>query len=190
MVGVYLVSALALAGSSSTATIPRPVAGHPVLELRVGADRVDELRHPVVCAEGAPLSWLSFEACGTGAGIWHDDAEATDMAHFRARGRVAGATSGRGTLDALVGAGFLEVQRTARDAPGFRFGRAREPDQVEAAGPELSATVKGRWFVDPGARTFLTADFNVGAAVVPAAPTVMGTGPVIPFALLSVGVGF
>jgi hypothetical protein len=181
----------AAAGSSSTATVPRPIAGHPVLELRVGADRLEELRHPVICAEGAPLAWLSFEACGTGAGLLHRDEAASDAAHFRARARVAGATAGRATIDGLLGAGFMEVQRTSQDEAGFRFGQARSPDQVEAAGPEVSATVKGRYFVDPGARTYVTADLNVGAAAIPAAPAVMGAGgPIVPFGMLTVGMGF
>lgn len=186
-----ILAAPAWAGSSSVATAPRPIAGHPVLELRVGADRLDELRHPVICAEGAPLAWLSFEACGNGAGILHQDPESTDMAHFRARARVAGAQRGRGTLDGLIGAGFMEVQRTSQDEAGFKFGQARSPEQVEAAGPEVSATVKGRYFVDPGARTFVSADLNVGAAVIPAAPAVMGSGgPVVPFGMLTIGLGF
>lgn len=176
-------------GTGSEATLPRPIAGHPVFEMRVGVDRVDELHHPFLCAEGTPLPWLSVEACGTGAGILHHD-DAADMAHFRTRARLLGAQSGRGTLDWLVGGGFAEVQRTG-DEPGFRFGKATSPEQVEAAGPELSASVKGRYYVDPGARAYLSADFNVGAAAIPAAPTVIGHGgPIVPFAALTVGLGF
>ena len=187
MVFAWLVGT-ASAGTDSAAVIPRPIAGHPVFEMRVGMDRIDQ-QHPFICAEGTPVAWLSIEGCGTGSGFLHRDEDA-DMAHFRAKGRVLDATMGRGTLDWLVGAGFTEVQRTA-DAPGFRFGAAREPEQVEAAGPEVSTSLKGRYYVDPGARTYVTADLNAGVATIPAAPTVMGTaGPLIPFAALTVGLGF
>lgn len=178
----------AFAGTSSEATLPRPIAGHPVFELRVGADRVDPT-HPFLCAEGAPLAFLSIEACGTGAGILHHD-DAPDMAHFRARGRAWGTTSGRATLDWLLGAGFTEVQSTT-DAPGFRFGVPTEPQPVEAAGPEASTSLKGRWWFDPGARSYVTVDANVGVAVIPGAPVVMGApGPTVPFGALTIGLGF
>lgn len=185
---LILIVTPALAGTDSAVVVPRPVAGHPVFEMRVGVDRIDQ-QHPFLCAEGAPLAWLSLEACGTGSGFLHRD-EDPDMAHFRAKSRVLDATMGRGTVDWLVGAGFTEVQRTA-DEPGFRFGAAKSPDQVEAAGPEVSTSLKGRYYVDPGARTYVTADLNAGVAVIPGAPTVMGTaGPVVPFAALTVGLGF
>lgn len=185
---VILLLVPALAGTDSAAVVPRPIAGHPVFELRVGVDRADQ-QHPFLCAEGTPVSWLSIEACGTGSGFLHRD-EDPDMAHFRAKGRVIGAKAGRGTIDWLVGGGFAEVQRTA-DEPGFRFGPARDPDQVEAAGPEVSTSLKGRFYVDPGARTYVTADLNAGIAAIPGAPTVMGTGgPIVPFAALTVGLGF
>ncbi|MEQ1568042.1 MAG: hypothetical protein ABMA64_20550 [Myxococcota bacterium] len=184
--------ALARAGTSSEVVVARPVAGHPVFELRIGADRVDPT-HPFLCAEGSPTAWLSLEACGTGAGILHQD-PAPDMAHFRARGRVLGASSGRRSADWWVGAGFTEVQRTT-DAPGFDFGRP-EPGPsgeapIEAAGPEVSTGVKGRYWFDPGARAFLSADLHLGAAVIPGAPAVMDSpGPVVPFGAFTVGVGF
>ena len=107
------------------------------------------------------------------------------------RARLAGVSRGRGTFDALVGAGFMEIQRTARDAAGFRFGPAREAAPIEAAGPEISGTLKGRYFADPGARTFVTADVNVGAAAIPAAPAVLGRGgAIVPFGMVTIGVGF
>ena len=173
----------------SEAFRPRPIAGHPVFDFRVGVDRLDA-RHPQLCAELTPLAWVSVEACGTGAGFLHQDPNARDMAHFRARFRAAKAQMGRFTTDLLLGAGFAEIQTTA-DQPGFLFGNARSEDQVEAAGPEASASLKGRFWVDRGGRTYLTADLNAGAAVIPAAPTVIGRGgPIVPFAALTVGYGF
>jgi hypothetical protein len=185
---MFVLAVPALGGTGSTATIPRPVAGHPVFEMRIGADRVDPT-HPFLCAEGTPLAFLSIEACGTGSGVIHND-PAPDMAHFRARGRVLGTASGRGTVDWLVGAGWTEVQSTI-DEPGFKFGQPQSPEQVEAAGPEVSTSAKARYWFDPGARTYLSGDFNVGVATIPGAPQVMGApSPVVPFAALTLGLGF
>lgn len=184
-----LLTATALGGSSSEVFIQRPVAGHPVFEMRIGVDRVD-VGHPFVCAELSPLRWLSVEGCGTGSGFLHHDPDYPDMAHFRARANVFGVGEGRTTADLLVGAGFAEVQTTA-DEPGFKFGQAKEPDQVEAAGPEASVSMKGRLWLDNTGRTYATADLNAGAALIPAAPEVLGQdGPVVPFAALTFGLGF
>lgn len=173
----------------SRAFKPAPVAGRPVLDLRVGIDRADA-RHPFLCAEIAPLGWLSVEGCGTGAGFLHQDPSFPDMAHFRARARTATATTGRASVDLLVGAGFAEVQRTA-DQPGFLFGQARSSDPVEAAGPEASLSLKGRYWVDPAGKTYATADLNAGVAAIPAAPQVIGSGgPIVPFASFTFGFGF
>ena len=183
-----LVMATALAETRSEAVKPAPIAGHAVLEMRVGIDRV-EAQHPVICAEASPLAFLSVEGCGTGAGFLHHDG-APDMAHFRARGRIASVGEGRMTAALLGGLGFAEVQRGA-DAVGFKFGEARAADQLEGAGPEASMGIKGRYWVDPGARTYLSADFTTGAAIIASAPTVIGHGgPVVPFAAFTVGYGF
>lgn len=188
MVHLLVFLGSAFAGTSSEGTIARPIAGHPVFEMRVGVDRVDS-QHPFLCAEGTPVAWLSLEACGNGAGLLHRDDD-PDFAHFRARARPVGYARGRGSVDWLVGAGFGEVQTTA-DAPGFKFGEAKEPTPIEAAGPEASSSVKGRYYVDPAARTYLSVDLTAGAALIPAAPTVLGRGgPVVPFTSLTVGLGF
>jgi len=184
-----LVIATASAGSSSETFVQRPVAGHPVFDMRIGADRID-VGHPFICAEAAPLKWLSVEGCGTGSGFLHHDPDYSDMAHFRARGRVFNTGEGRTSADVLVGLGFAEVQTTADEA-GFKFGKATEPDPIEAAGPEASVSIKGRLWLDGGGRTYATADLNAGAAVIAAAPEVLGQeGPVVPFAALTVGLGF
>ena len=164
----------------SQAFTPRPVV--------VGVDRIDT-QHPFICAEVSPLSWLSVEGCGTGSGFLHSGTE-PEMAHFRTRGRIWGADHKRTELDAMIGLGFAEIQ-VAEDARGFKFGAAKTPDQVEAAGPEISASAKGRMWVDKGGRTYVSGDVNVGAAYIPAAPTVTGgTNKVMPFAAVTVGFGF
>jgi hypothetical protein len=186
---LLLVAIAALAQGPGPETITRrPVAGHAVFDLRAGIQTIS-LQNVYLCAEGSPTAWLSFEACGNGAGILHQ-APVSDIAHFRSRIRAASGSIGRLDTDLLVGVGFAEVQTTA-DRPGFKFGQARSADQIEAAGAEASIALKGRYWADRGGRTYVSADLNAGAAVIPAAPTVMGSqGPLVPFAALTVGLGF
>lgn len=186
---LLLTTQLGWSQSSSRAFKPRPIAGHAVFDLRIGVDRIDT-QHPFLCAEASPLGWLSVEGCGTGAGFLHQDPDAPDMAHFRARARATSVQLGRATADLLLGAGFAEIQRTA-DRPGFLFGPERTADQIEAAGPEASVSLKGRYWLDAGGRTYATADLNAGIAAIPAAPVVIGDGgPIVPFASLTFGFGF
>ena len=83
------------------------------------------------------------------------------------------------------------MQRTP-DRPGFKFGAAKEAQPVEAAGAELSVSGKARIWLDPLGRVYTTADLNVGGAYIPGAPAVMGgdTGPLVPFASFTAGMGF
>ena len=186
---VFLAIMTALAQETDSRTISRrPVAGHAVFDLRAGVQASD-LQHAYICAEGSPTAWLSLEACGNGSGVLHQS-PSPDLAHFRSRVRAAGASVGRLDADLLFGVGFAELQRTA-DQPGFKFGRARADDQVEGAGPEASVSVKGRFWTDAGGRTYVSADLNAGAAVIPAATTILDQdGPVVPFGALTVGLGF
>lgn len=171
----------------TTAFEPAPVAGHPVLDLRVGGQTGTPLDHPVICMEGYPLSRFSIEACGNGAGFLHRD-DVPDLAHFRVRGTVLEGIHKRTSAGLLVGAGFAEMSR-GEDGPGFLFGPARSPGQTSAAGPELSASGKLRHWFDR--RAYFVADLNVGVALIAAAPTVVGQrGPTVGFASVTAGVGF
>ena len=189
VVSVAIFTTPALAQEVETrAFVPKPIAGHPVLDFRVGVDRVGA-KHPVICAEVAPAGWWSIEGCGTGSGVLHHGNEA-DMAHFRARLRTAGIDHGRTEVDFLLGLGIAEVQTTA-DEPGFKFGAPVDANPIEAAGPEASVAAKGRLWLDNGGRTYTSADLSVGVAAIPGAPAVLGQqGPVVPFAALTVGLGF
>ncbi len=188
ILGLALLSTAGAEELDTRAFVPHPVAGHPVFEMRVGVDRIDT-EHPVVCGEITPLPWLSVEGCGTGSGFLHQGTE-PEMAHFRTRGRLWGIDHKRSELDLLVGAGFAEIQ-VDKDEGGFKFGKAKDPDPIEAAGAEASIGTKGRFWVDKGGKTYISGDINVGAAFIPAAPEVMGGGKkVLPFAAMSVGFGF
>ena len=169
--------------------VPRPLAGHAVFDLRVGMDLgnpSDGAPLPVVCAEGMPHRRWSIEACGNGFGILHQGDD-PDMAHFRVRGAPLVMTDGRWMGQLMVGVGFAEVQRSA-DQPGFRFGDA-QTGQVEAAGPEASLGVKGRFWVTD--KSHIAMDLVAGAAYIPGAPVVMDwQSPMVPFASLTTGMGF
>jgi len=167
----------------------RPIAGHPVVDLRVGVDAVTQGQdriHPYICGEVSPFRRFSIEACGNGSGVLHQ-ADGPDVAHFRLRSVVFASQGTRVDGSVVVGVGFAEVQR-ATDKPGFRFGAA-SGDQVEAAGPEASLGLKGRYWVT--GRNYLTADLVGGSAYVPGAPSVMGwSSPIVPFVSFTMGVGF
>lgn len=180
----------------ATAELRRPVAAHPVFELRAGLDARaggpgEGPARPYLCGELTPLKRVGIEACGNGAGVLQDD-QLSDFAHFRARLTAMQRTAGRWDVDVLAGVGWAEVQR-GRDAAGFRFGEA-DAGQVEAAGAEASVSVKARAWLHP--RLYGTVDLNVGTAVIPGAPQVLatpqgpGAGPVVPFGSLTAGVGF
>ena len=166
--------------------VPRPVAGHEVFELRSGLSTVGPADHPYLCGELRPLKRFSIEACGNGSG-WLHQAPIADMAHFRGRGAVWQKTEERWQGSALVGLGLAEVQRTS-DRPGFVLGDEGE-GAVEAAGPEVSISGQGRYWHDE--RAYAVVDANVGVAYMKGAPSVIGKGgPVVPFLLVTAGVGF
>ncbi|MCB9669382.1 MAG: hypothetical protein H6736_00920 [Alphaproteobacteria bacterium] len=180
-----LAGAWAQEGVVQQGFVRHEVAGRPILELRGGAQST-AVEQPVICLEGAPLSWLSLETCGNGAGILHQQ-PGYDMVHFRAKARALHRERDRTTLDLFGGLGLTEVQSTT-DRPGFAMGR-QEAGSVEAAGPSVAASAKGRLYATPG--TYVVADASVGAAWIPGAPAVFGRGgPVTPFASVTVGLGF
>ncbi len=173
----------------STAFGREPVAGWAVFELRGGLASSAAGARTMLCAEASPHRLLALEACGSGSGFLYAAAPgAVDIVHFRAEASIPILTEGRTDLVLQAGAGFTEVQR-GQDAPGFAFGPARSPDQVEGAGPSGSVALKARGWVRPGA--YVSAEVDGGAAWIPAAPTVLGTaGPLRPFVTVSVGAGF
>ncbi len=187
---LLLGSALAAEGAASRAVVPRPLVGHPVLEMRVGVDAAaiggGDVPLPTICAEVTPIDRLSVEACGNGSGVVHAQ-DVPDMAHFRLRYAAARLRRGAGEAALVVGAGFAEVQRGI-DAPGFRFGDA-SAGQVEAAGAEAAVGVKARWWAHE--RAYLSMEVGGGVAWIPGAPEVVGTsGPAVVFTGLTVGAGF
>lgn len=108
------------------------------------------------------------------------------MAHFRVRYAAARVRRGAGEAALVLGAGLAEVQ-SGRDAPGFRVDAGK--GDVEAAGGEVAAGVKARWWAHE--RAYVTMEVGGGAAWIPGAPEVIGAdGPVVGFVGLTVGAGF
>lgn len=171
---------------SSEVFVPHPVAGYAVFEMRSGLSNVGPADRPYICAEVKPLERFSFEACGNGAGILHQ-ANVPDLAHFRGRGTVWQHERERWSGHGVIGVGLAEIQRTA-DRPGFAL-TDEGPGAIEAAGPEISASAQGRYWMDE--RAYVVMDANVGVAWIPGAPSVIGRGgPVMPFLLVTAGLGF
>lgn len=175
--------------ASSQVWVPRPLVGHAVFDLRVGVDVAAGHgggAQPYLCGEISPLRRISLEGCGNGAGVLHQ-ADVPDMAHFRLRVSAVERQKGRVEGALVGGVGFAEVQQH-KDAPGFQFGEA-DAGQVEAAGPEVSAGFKGRYWLHPSAHIVL--DATVGAAHIPGAVEVMDApGPTVTFGAVTVGLGF
>jgi hypothetical protein len=134
----------------------------------------------------APLPGLSVEGCGTGSGFLHRDA-APELAHFRAKLRLASRRAGAAWLEPQVGLGFAELQ-TGADAPGFQF-TGTDADRVATSGPELTAAL--RVLRPMSARWELVATVGLSLAWLPHAGALARPhGELQPSVALSVGAGF
>ena len=106
---------------------------------RFGASTSNRNGHPDLCLELTPLSFLSVEGCGTGTGVLHND-DQSEVAHFRAKLRLANwRTEGR-FVQPHLSAGFAELQQ-GDDEPGFEF-TGTGAAQNETAGPEVGVSLK------------------------------------------------
>ncbi|MEO0606178.1 MAG: hypothetical protein AAF211_32415 [Myxococcota bacterium] len=185
---ILLSIASAAAGPSLDGTTARPLLGHAFVELRGGVQGGGATGvGGTLCGQISPLRYVAIEACGSGGGFLFPDAS-SELVHFRAEAHIPLMSQGALDLALEPGVGFAELEAGA-DAPGFRFGPARSPDQREGAGPAASLALKGRWWARP--RWFVTMETGVSVASIPSAPVVAGTsGPVITSGMTTVGLGF
>jgi len=161
-------------------------ASRTYVNARVGVASSNENGRPDLCVEGAPLAYLSIEACGTGAQVWHDD-PAPEMAHFRVKGRFLNLELPRLFLQGFAGAGFAELS-VGSDQPGFRFNGAAD-GLVSTAGPEL--TLGARALMPLGAGLDLISDLSIAAAYLRHADELITPRARLqPTIALSIGVGF
>jgi hypothetical protein len=168
------------------ARVEAPAAPRHYGNLRVGASTANANGRPELCLELAPLSFLSFEGCGSGSGFLHHDPSA-QVAHFRSKLRVAAFETPWGHFQPLVTAGFAELQ-VGEDEAGFDFsgtdGRA-----VSTAGPELGLGLR---YLRPLSSGFeLVGDLSLGAAWFPHGPELVTPQSTwVPSASLTFGIGF
>ncbi|HEU4533109.1 MAG TPA: hypothetical protein VFS00_03290 [Polyangiaceae bacterium] len=154
--------------------------------LRVGGSTGGSAGRPEICAELSPLAFVSLEACGTGAGVWHRD-PASETAHFRANFRLASLAVGRAWLEPRVGAGLAELSVGPDDA-GFRF-TSSGPRRVETAGPEAAGSLRFLYPVAHGIEA--VGNLSFGAAWLPHAPDLaVPQAKFQPFLGASLGAGF
>ncbi len=140
---------------------------------------------PEVCFEGSPLSFLTLESCGTGAGLWRDD-QGRQMMHVRVELQPYRFVLGGVALDPQLGLGFAEMQ-IGEDEPGFRFDDAN--GKMDSSGPELTLSLNAK--IPMQLDLELVAELTSGIAYFPSAPDLAAPQEELqPFTSLSVGLGF
>ena len=162
---------------------------HPrtYLNLRVGAASTSRSGRPEICAEVAPFTFVSLEACGTGSGLLHRD-PAPEVAHFRLPFTPVRLHLSETSLAFRIAPGFAELQIDT-DAPGFEFGELSDDRPVETAGPELTSSAQ--WVVPIGLGIEFVMNLDLGTAWFPHAPELVVPLPVWqPFVEISAGIGF
>lgn len=93
----------------------------------------------VICAEVAPISFLSVSACGVGSGFLSHSSQPT-MVVFQGHARLASWKLSNVWLEPRIQAGFAELQ-AGEDALGFYFD-GTGPTGVETAGPSAGASMR------------------------------------------------
>ena len=153
---------------------------------RMGLASSNENGMPEVCMEGAPLAFLSIEACGTGAQLWHNRPQ-PEMSHYRLKGRVFSLGMRGFWLQGFVGAGMAELSVGADDA-GFAV-RGVSQERASTAGAELSLSTRAMVPLQHGLE--LLADVGFAGAYLPHAGELSNPRSTFqPSFALSVGVGF
>lgn len=140
--GFWLLPMFAFADPPASAPVGAETEAGPPRHygnLRVGASSATQNGRPELCLEVAPVSYLSIESCGTGSGFLHQDPQ-PELAHFRAKLKVADVSAGKIWLQPQILVGFAEMQ-IAEDVPGFDF-RGTGPNGVATAGPEAGASLR------------------------------------------------
>lgn len=154
------------------------------VNLRGGA--TSSSRHPEICLDVSPIELISLEACGTGSGFLHRDAD-PEIAHFRANVRLYSWRTPVGQVEPRASLGIGEIQ-IGEDDPGFQFSGVG-PRAVETAGPEAGLSVRTLFPV--GAGFELVGSLNLNLLWSPHAPQLAMPGSVLtPSVSLTLGVGF
>jgi hypothetical protein len=191
------VTVRALAAALCVLALPRPAAAQPAAggaaerpahraNFRLGGsgDRLGGREE--MCLEVAPIAALSVEGCGTGSGFLHRD-DLPELAHFRAKLRLASVRTRLAWLEPQVGLGFAELQ-VGSDSPGFTF-TGTDPDGVETSGLEVGVALRALRPLSASTELVVTA--GVYLAWLPHAGELIEPQAALqPSASLTVGVGF
>ncbi len=153
---------------------------------RLGFASSDSNHLPQICVEAAPLAYLSVEACGTGAQLWHNRPQ-PEMSHYLLKGRVLSLPVAEFVLQAFVVAGFTELS-VAADQAGFSF-RGVSDGRASTAGFESGASLRALYPMGKGFEALVDASLLV-AYLPHAEELVSARSRVQPSVALSVGIGF
>jgi hypothetical protein len=178
---LLVVAVLAPAGAGAAEDAPRQYGN-----LRFGASTAIESRHVELCGEGAPLPWLSIEACGNGSQLLHHDPIAA-ISHYRVMLRLATLRDHGVFVEPRLGVGFAELE-VGPDELGFDFG-GTGPHGASTTGAEGTFSVRLLVPVSPAWE--IVVELRTALAWMPHAPELVR--PMDPWQLtggLSVGVGF
>lgn len=141
----------------------------------------------ILCAELAPLPFLSVAGCGNGSGFLHHDA-APDLSHWRLNLTVTSLDLGAFSLQPRLQLGFAEMQ-VGEDTPGFDFASTNEAG-TSTSGAEGGASVRAVWPLQDSGFEAL-AEVGLSAAYLPHAPALVRPQAVFtPSASLTLGLGF
>lgn len=154
------------------------------VSLAVGASTGS--RGAIICAEVAPLSFLSISGCGNGSGFLHHDA-APDISHWRLNFTPTSFKAKFVWLEPRIQAGFAEVQ-VGEDTPGFTFSGTNET-RTSTSGAELGASLRGRMPLRSGFE--MTGELGASVGYFPYGPVLVRPQSAwIPSVAFTLGIGF
>ncbi len=140
----------------------------------------------IICAEVAPLSFLSVSGCGNGSGFLHHD-DAPDLSHFRLNVTPISLKAQFLWLQPRFQLGFAEMQVGA-DTPGFQFAGTNE-SRTSTSGLDAGASLRAVWPLGKGFE--LLSEFGLGLGYFHHAPQLIKPQSAwIPSASLVIGAGF
>lgn len=143
-------------------------------------------RGAILCAEVAPLSFLSVSGCGNGSGFLHHE-DAPDLSHWRLNFTVASFKTSAVWLQPRAQAGFAEMA-IGEDSPGFEFTGTNEA-RTATSGGEVGGSLRALWPLGSGFEA--VGEVGVSFGYFPYAPALQRPQSAwLPSAALTLGVGF
>lgn len=164
-----------------------PPKAPPRTYVSLGAGASSGSQGAIICAEVAPLHFLSVSGCGNGSGFLHHDA-APDLSHWRLNATIASLRVNAFWLQPRVQLGFAEVQ-VGQDTPGFQFTRTNET-RTSTSGAEGGVSLRGLYPIKSSGFELIS-ELGLSVGYFPHAPMLIRPqSTFIPSASLTVGLGF